>query len=32
MANLYLSLLHALGIEEDSFADSTSTLTCPVFG
>lgn len=32
MANLYLSLLHALGIEEDSFADSTGTLTCPVFG
>ena len=32
MANLYLSLLHALGIEEDSFADSTGTLTSPVFG
>lgn len=32
MTNLYLSVLHALGIEEDSFADSTGTLICPVFG
>ena len=32
MTNLYLSLLQALGIEQESFADSTGSLNCPVFG
>ncbi len=32
MSNLYLSILHAMSIEQDSFADSTSTLSSPVFG
>ncbi len=32
MSNLYLSILHALGIEQDSFADSTGTLSSSVFG
>ncbi len=27
MSNLYLSILHTLGIEQDSFADSTGTLS-----
>lgn len=31
MSNLYLSILHAMSIEESSFADSTSTLSSPVF-
>jgi hypothetical protein len=31
MANLYVSILHALGIEEPSFADSTGTLTSSLF-
>jgi hypothetical protein len=32
MANLYVSLLQALGIEAESFADSTGRLAGPVFG
>ncbi|MFM7250448.1 MAG: DUF1552 domain-containing protein [Planctomycetaceae bacterium] len=32
MANLYLSILRALGIPQESFADSTGTLGDPVFG
>ncbi len=32
MTNLYVSLLQALGIEAESFADSTSRLAGPVFG
>jgi hypothetical protein len=31
MSNLYLSILRAMGIEQESFSDSTSTLTSPVF-
>lgn len=31
MSNLYLSILRSLGVEQESFADSTSTLTSPVF-
>lgn len=31
MANMYLSVLRSMGIEQDSFADSTGTLTSPVF-
>jgi len=31
MSNMYLSILRSMGIELDSFADSTSTLTSPVF-
>jgi len=31
MSNVYLSILRSLGIEQENFADSTSTLTCPVF-
>lgn len=31
MANLYLSILHTLGIEQESFADSTSTLSSSIF-
>ncbi len=31
MSNLYLSILRAIGIEQPAFADSTSTLACPVF-
>jgi hypothetical protein len=31
MANMYLSILRSMGIEQDSFADSTSTLTSTVF-
>ncbi len=31
MSNMYLSILRAMGIEQESFADSTSTLTTPVF-
>ncbi len=32
MSNAYLSILRALGIETPAFADSTGTLTSPVFG
>jgi hypothetical protein len=32
MTNLSVSLLQALGIEQESFADSTGSLNCPVFG
>ena len=32
MSNLYLSLLHSLGIPQDGFADSTGPLSCPLFG
>ncbi len=31
MSNLYLSILRSLGIEQESFADSTSTLSNPIF-
>jgi hypothetical protein len=31
MSNMYLSIIRAMGIEQESFADSTSTLTSPVF-
>ena len=31
MSNMYLSILRSLGIQEEVFADSTSTLTSPVF-
>lgn len=31
MSNLFLSILHALDIPQDSFADSTGTLNSPVF-
>jgi hypothetical protein len=31
MANMYLSILRSMGIEQEFFADSTSTLTSPVF-
>jgi hypothetical protein len=31
MSNMYLSILHSLGIEHESFADSTGTLTNPIF-
>jgi hypothetical protein len=31
MSNVYLSILRSMGIEQESFSDSTSTLTCPVF-
>ena len=31
LSNVYLSILHAMGIEEDSFADSTSTLSESIF-
>ena len=32
MANLYVSILRSLGIEQESFADSTGPLGDPVFG
>ena len=32
MSNMYLSILRSLGIEQDSFADSTSTLSDSIFG
>ena len=32
MSNLYLSILRALGIEQESFADSTATLNASIFG
>jgi len=31
MSNMYLSILRSLGIEQEAFADSTSTLSSPVF-
>jgi hypothetical protein len=31
MSNLYVSILRALQVEEENFADSTGTLTSPVF-
>jgi len=31
MSNLYLSILHTLGIHQDAFADSTSTLDASLF-
>ncbi len=31
MSNVYLSVLRALNIEEESFSDSTSTLSAPIF-
>jgi len=31
MSNMYLSILRSLGIEEESFSDSTGTLDSPVF-
>ncbi len=31
MSNMYLSILRSLGIQEESFSDSTSTLSSPVF-
>jgi hypothetical protein len=31
MANMYVSILHALGIEKESFADSTGTLSGSIF-
>jgi hypothetical protein len=31
MANMYLSILRSMDIEQESFSDSTSTLTSPVF-
>jgi len=31
MSNVYLSILRSLGIDQESFSDSTGTLTCPVF-
>jgi hypothetical protein len=31
MSNMYLSILRSMGIEQDSFADSTSTLSESIF-
>ena len=31
MSNLYLSILRSLGIEQESFADSTGTLSDSIF-
>jgi hypothetical protein len=31
MSNMYLSILRSLGIEQESFADSTSTLSSSIF-
>ncbi|RLS52252.1 MAG: DUF1552 domain-containing protein [Planctomycetota bacterium] len=31
MSNVYLSILHSLKIEQDSFADSTGTVSSPIF-
>ncbi len=31
MSNMYLSILHSLGIEQESFADSTGTLSDSIF-
>jgi hypothetical protein len=32
MSNMYLSILRSLGLEQESFADSTGTLNSPIFG
>ena len=32
MSNLFLSILRSLGIEQESFADSTGTLSSSIFG
>jgi hypothetical protein len=32
MANVYLSILHSLGVPRESFADSTGTLSNSIFG
>ncbi len=32
LSNLYLSILHSMGIAQESFADSTGTLTGSIFG
>jgi hypothetical protein len=32
MSNMYLSILRSMGIEAESFADSTGTLTGSIFG
>ncbi len=31
MSNMYLSILHSLGVEQESFADSTTTLSDSIF-
>ncbi len=31
MSNMYLSILRAMGIEQESFADSTGTLSGSIF-
>ncbi len=31
MSNMYLSIIRSMGIEEETFSDSTSTITSPVF-
>jgi hypothetical protein len=31
MSNVFLSILRSLGIEQESFADSTGTLSAPIF-
>jgi hypothetical protein len=31
LSNMYLSILRSMGIEQESFSDSTGTLTSPVF-
>jgi hypothetical protein len=31
MSNMYLSILRSMGVEQESFSDSTSTLTSPMF-
>jgi hypothetical protein len=32
MSNVHLSILHALGVEQEAFSDSTGTINSPVFG
>lgn len=32
MSDLYLSILRSMGIAQETFADSASTLSCPIFG
>jgi hypothetical protein len=31
LSNMYLSILRSLGLEQESFADSTGTLNSPIF-
>jgi hypothetical protein len=31
MSNMHLSILRSIGVEKESFADSTGTLNSPVF-